>query len=67
MAPLAVNCFPTQIIQKSSKCTLSAMDSRNEKKKETREAKSKLVVMGIEEKVGSNMSLIGPQICDWET
>lgn len=43
------------------------MDSRNEKEKETREAKSKLVVMGIEEKVGSNMSFIGPQICDWET
>lgn len=51
-APLAVNCFPTQMIQKSSECTLSAMDSRNEKEKETREAKSKPVVMGVEEKVG---------------
>lgn len=52
MAPLAVNCFPTQNIQKSSKCTPSAVDPRKEKEKDTREAKPKLVVMVIEEKVG---------------
>ena len=57
--------FATQITQKSSKLTLSVVDPRNEKEKAT-EAKSKLVVMGRKEKWGSNKSLTGPQICDWE-
>lgn len=59
-------CFPTQITQKSSKLTLSVVDPRNENEKVATEAKSKLVVMGRKERLGSNMSLTGPQICDWE-
>lgn len=43
--------MPIQITQKSSKFTLSAMDPRSEKEKVSGEAKSKLVVMGMEGEV----------------
>lgn len=48
---IAAICFPIQIMQKSSKFTLSAMGPMSENEKVSREAKSKLVVMGIEGEV----------------
>lgn len=43
------------------------MNPRSEKEKESGEAKSELVVMGMEGEIKSNMSLTGPQIRALET